>query len=125
MDELGWGFILIGIALLLVIAELFLTTHGVLLIVGGIVDLIGIIMIFTYGDYRIGLATLAGEAVVLPLLAVLAFYVWPHTPMGRRLIMQTVDQENATLASVNQEFEALRGRIGKAVSLLRPSGVVE
>lgn len=127
MDNLTIGFILIGVALLLVVAELFLTTGGVLLIAAGIADLIGVVMVFVHGDRYIGLATLAAEAIVLPLLAILGFYVWPRTPMGRRLIMRTAEQEGATVAAIPeiQELDVLRGRIGKAVSVLRPSGVVE
>lgn len=125
MDNLGIGFMLIGAALLLLVAELFLTTGGVLLVIAGIVDLVGLIMVFTYGHRSIGLITLAAEAIILPLLAALAFYIWPHTPMGRRLIMRNRDQETATLAEVNSDLEMLKGRIGKAVSVLRPAGVVE
>lgn len=127
MDNLTIGFILIGVALLLVVAELFLTTGGVLLVIAGIADLIGVAMVFMYGDRYLGLATLVAEAVVLPLVAALGFYIWPKTPMGRRLMMRTTDQQHATVAAmpVIQELDALRGRIGKAVSVLRPSGVVE
>jgi membrane-bound serine protease (ClpP class) len=127
MDNLTTGFMLIGAALLLLIAELFLTTGGVLLVIAGILDLIGLTMVFYFGDRYLGIVTLAAEALLLPMLAALMFYVWPHTPMGRRLIMKRGDQSGSTLASspIYQELEQLRGRIGKAKSVLRPSGAVE
>src|SRR5438045_3454207 len=107
MDNLTLGFILIGVALLLLVAELMFTTGGILLVAAAILDLIGLVMVFAAGDRYVGLITLAAEAILLPLLAVLAFYVWPYTPMGRRLIMQTIEQEGATLAAspTNQELE--------------------
>jgi membrane-bound serine protease (ClpP class) len=54
------------------------------------------------------------------------FHYWPKTPMGRRLF-QTGSEEDATIASmpVIAELEMLRGRVGRAVSPLRPSGVAD
>jgi membrane-bound serine protease (ClpP class) len=127
MDNLAIGFILIGAALVLLVGELLLTTGGVLLVMAGILDFIGVAMIFRYGDPYLGFITVAAEAILLPLAGALAFYVWPHTPMGRRLILRRTDGDGSTLASSSafQELEQYRGRIGKATSVLRPSGVVE
>jgi membrane-bound ClpP family serine protease len=127
MTNLTLGFILVAVALVLMVGELFLTTGGVLLVVAGIADLIGLTMIFLDGDPYIGLITVAAEALVLPLFAGLALYVWPRTPMGKRLILRRVAKNADTLAElpVIQELEQLRGRIGKAVSVLRPAGAVE
>ena len=46
--------------------------------------------------------------------------------MGRRFFLNT-PEEDATLASmpVNLELEQLRGRHGRALSALRPAGVVD
>jgi membrane-bound serine protease (ClpP class) len=47
--------------------------------------------------------------------------------MGKRLILRRAAKNVDTLAELPeiQELEHLRGRIGKAVSVLRPAGVVE
>ncbi len=84
-------------------------------------------MVFRYGDSYLGFVTLAAEAVLLPVAAGLGLYIWPRTPMGRRLILRRVENDGSTLAAnpIFQELEQLRGRIGKATSVLRPSGVVE
>jgi membrane-bound ClpP family serine protease len=127
MDNLTIGFVLVGVAMLLLVGELFITSGGVLLVMAGIADLIGLAMIFMHGDMYLGLTTLGAEALLLPVFAVLAFHVWPRTPMGRRMILRTTGRDEETLAQMPamKEFEALRGRIGKAVSVLRPAGVVE
>jgi membrane-bound serine protease (ClpP class) len=39
-------------------------------------------------------------------------------------MMRSGDQAGATLATVHQELDAFKGRIGKAVSVMRPAGVV-
>lgn len=126
MDNLTLGFILIGVALVLTMAEFLLPTGGVLLVLAGCADLVGLVMVFYYGDRYLGFATLAVEAIVLPSLAALFVYVWPHTRMGRRMIVRMSD-DDTTLATMpaNLELEPLRGRIGKVVTVLRPSGAVE
>lgn len=126
IDNLTLGFILIGIALVLTVAEFLLPTGGVLLVLAGCADLVGLVMVFYYGDRYLGFALLAVEAIVLPLLGALFVYVWPRTPMGKRMIVQSV-ADDSTLAALpaNLELEALRGRIGRVVSILRPAGAVE
>lgn len=126
MDNLTLGFILIGIALVLTVAEFLLPTGGVLLVLAGCADLVGLVMVFYYGDRYMGFAAVAAEAIVLPLLAALFVYVWPRTPMGRRMIVRT-EHDDATLAALpaNLELEPLRGRMGRVVTVMRPAGVVE
>ena len=127
IDNLTLGFILIGVAFLLVVAEFMLPTGGMLLLLAGCADLVGLVMVFYFGDRYLGFATMAVEAIVLPVLAALFVYVWPRTPMGRRMIVRSSEQQDATVAAMpeNVELEQLRGRIGKVVSMLRPAGAVE
>jgi membrane-bound serine protease (ClpP class) len=51
-------------------------------------------------------------------------YLWPRTPMGKRLILPDQDATVAMMP-VNLELENLRGRYGRAISDLRPAGVVD
>src|SRR5262249_56793348 len=53
-------------------------------------------------------------------------HYWPRLPVGRKFFLGG-REEDATLASmpVNVELEQLRGRFGRALSALRPSGVVD
>src|SRR5262249_36098105 len=53
-------------------------------------------------------------------------YVWRRTPLARRFVLDAPGQE-ATMADLpaNQDLERLRGRIGRSLSALRPSGVVD
>src|SRR5262249_12341264 len=60
------------------------------------------------------------------ILIMLGFHYWPKTPMGKRFFL-TGTQEDDTLAKmpVNLELEQLRGRYGRTLSALRPSGITE
>jgi membrane-bound ClpP family serine protease len=53
-------------------------------------------------------------------------HFWPKTPIGKRFILRSPEQD-MTLAKtpVNLELEQLRGRLGRTVGALRPSGIVD
>jgi membrane-bound serine protease (ClpP class) len=127
MSDLTLGFLLIGAGFLFLIGEMAFSTHGMLVVLALVLDVIGVIMVMSYSDRYTGFLTLAAVALSFPLLLAFILYLWPHTPIGRRLILKKTAQEDATIASmpVLQELEQYRGRIGKVVTPLRPSGVVE
>ncbi len=126
MDNVTLAYILIVVGFLLFIGESMFPTHGVLIAAGIFVDIVGIGMVFYYGDRYQGFVTLAAVALAAPLFASIMYWVWPMTPMGRRLTLKGADRA-ATLADLPAvaELDALKGRIGKAISVLRPSGVVD
>lgn len=121
---LAYALILIG--LLLLVAELFIPS-GVLFVLAlcGLAG--GVLMTFFYsGDHYLGWFTLIGVFIVVPVLARLMFAVWPRTAVGRRFLLQG-PEDDATVATmpVNVELEQLRGKTGRAISALRPAGVVD
>jgi membrane-bound ClpP family serine protease len=125
MDTLTLAFVLIAVGLLLMAAELLLPTHGILFGLGLAAELIGVILSFGAG-FSTGVTTLTLMVVVVPLLTSVMLYLWPKTSLGKRLILQRPDDDD-TVANMPAtiELERLRGRFGRAVSPLRPCGVVE
>jgi membrane-bound ClpP family serine protease len=126
MTPLTLAFVLIGLGVALMFAELLLPTSGVLTLGGVGLIALGVILTFVYGDQYTGMVTLVGSCLALPVIFGLIMYVWPRTPAGRRLMMREVG-DAATVAEMPEVagLESLRGRFGRAVSPLRPSGVVE
>lgn len=126
MTPLTLAFVLIGLGVALMLAELLLPTSGVLTLGGVGLIALGVILTFVYGDQYTGMVTLVTSCLALPVIFALIMYVWPRTPAGRRLMMREVG-DAATVAEMPEVagLEALRGRFGRAVSPLRPSGVVE
>jgi membrane-bound ClpP family serine protease len=125
MLVLAYALILIG--LLLLVAELFIPSSGVLFVLALCGLVAGVAMTFLHsGDHYLGWFTLLGVFIVVPVLGRVMFTVWPRTPLGRRLLLQG-PQDDATVASmpVNIELEQLRGKTGRAISALRPAGVVD
>jgi membrane-bound serine protease (ClpP class) len=126
MGPLILAFLLIAVGFVMLLAELFIPS-GVFFVLAIAAIIGGVVMTFTYGsDPYLGWMTLIGVFVAIPSVMGILFHYWPKMPVGRRFFL-TGPEEDATLASmpVNVELEQLRGRFGRALSPLRPSGVVD
>jgi membrane-bound serine protease (ClpP class) len=124
LNYLTLGFVLIGAGFLLLAAELFIPTGGVLFVLSLASIAVGVGLTFT--DVTVGLFTLLGVFVALPMFTSVMLHYWPRTPIARRFFLLN-PQEDATLATtpVNQELEQLKGRLGRTLSALRPAGIVD
>jgi membrane-bound serine protease (ClpP class) len=125
MYDLVLAYALIVVGLLLMAAELFLPTGGIVLVlgVGGVIA--GVAIAFNRSPEQ-GMVTLIVVVILVPLLAPALLYYWPRTAIGKKFLLAG-PEEDATVAQmpVNLELEALRSRYGKTLSALRPSGVAE
>jgi membrane-bound serine protease (ClpP class) len=105
---------------------LFIPSGGLLFVLSLGAFIVGVAMSFNTEDPTAGIITLILVFVAVPTLIGVLLHYWPKTRMGRRFFLKSPD-EDATVASmpVHLELEQLRGRYGKTVSPMRPSGVVE
>src|SRR3954454_2627277 len=119
MDPLLLAYLLIALGVVLVLAELFVPTGFILVVVGTCCALVGVGLMFVHGTMENALMALLSLCVGGPLLGGLVFYLWPYSPMGRKLIRAA--EEDVTVANMpaNVELEGLRGKTGRAVSPLR------
>ena len=117
------AYVLIAVGILLLIAEVIFPS-GVLLAISLAAMAIGIALTFSQ-DTTTGVITLVVLLAVGVVGAALLPYWW-QTPFGRRMMLTGPD-EDTTLAStpINQELGQLVGRVGRALSDLRPSGVTD
>ena len=124
-----WGFGLFGLALLLFLIELFLPTGGIVGVLVGVAAISGVVSFFRASQVW-GWSSLGFLLVVSPFAFAFALKVWPHTPIGRRLILGSVadetDEDEAPRIRDDQDdvLKALVGATGVAVSDLRPVGTV-
>src|SRR5262249_44724689 len=119
------GLALIGAGFLLLAAELFIPTGGILFVLSVSGIAVGVVFAFLH-DTTVGLFTLLGVFVAVPALGSVLLHYWPRTPIGRPFFLTSPD-EDSTVASLpaNQELEQLKGRFGRTLSALRPAGVVD
>ncbi len=123
MDTLG--YFLVAAGLVLMAAELVLPAGGVLFALGIAGLVTGVVLTFTY-DARQGVILAIVLFILLPIAGPLLLHYWPRTPVGRRLMLGGAEDDKAIAGMpVHLELEGLRGRYGKTVSALRPSGATE
>jgi membrane-bound serine protease (ClpP class) len=124
---LALAYLLIAVGLLLLAAELFLPSGGLLFVLSLAALVGGVAMTFLYSeDASTGIITLIGVFIAVPVMSTVLLHYWPKTPMGKRFFLAGPD-EDATVASmpVNVELEQLRGRFGRTVTELRPAGTTD
>jgi len=126
MEDLFLAYVLIVVGLLLLAAELFLPTAGIVGVLGVAAVIAGVAIAFDYSQTQ-GIVSVIIVVVLIPSVGPLLFHYVPKTALGRRFLLVPGPDEDATVAKmpVNLELEQLRGRYGKALSPLRPSGVAE
>ncbi len=125
---LFWGIGLLAAALLLVILEVFVPSGGLIAVVATICAIAGVGCLFrvsmTWG--LVGILTLVFMG---PLVFSFALKVWPHTPIGRRMLgerpPEQIEAERRAAEREREQRLALIGREGIVLTDLRPIGVVE
>jgi membrane-bound ClpP family serine protease len=124
-SSLSLAYVLIAAGFLLLIAELFIPSGGILSVLSAAGIIVGVLLTFMY-DPDVGVWTLVAVGIALPVFLRMLFEYWPKTAVGKRMFLNAPD-ENATLASMPeyQELELLRGQIGQTMSALRPAGVAD
>jgi membrane-bound ClpP family serine protease len=111
--------LLFAAGVLLVVAEVFLPSHGVLGVLGAIGLVAGVIVCLSVNQY-LGLVAALTLVLLLPFATALWLKVWPHTPVGKRLILGPAERQGAATPP-----RVYVGQVGVVVSELRPGGVCE
>lgn len=129
---LMWGFGLFALAFLLLTLELFIPSGGIL---GGMSAISAVSAVVAFFKFSTGWGLTASAAllVLAPVSVSLMIKVWPHTPVGRRLILGSPGTERAEHAKAEAEarhteklaHEALIGQEGTALTAMRPVGEIE
>lgn len=121
-----WAIILIGVALLLFVIEIFLPSGGVIGTASALCLVAGVVM-FYWIDPTLGVIWTLVTLIALPFGIVLALKVWPHTPVGRILTLGNVDAVEGAMHAQTQRAARLSlvGKRGVVVSELHPGGECE
>ncbi|MEO0482672.1 MAG: NfeD family protein [Planctomycetota bacterium] len=126
---LYWGLGLLAAGVLMAVIELFVPSGGLIALAAGVLAVAGVVVLFRH-DTTWGLIGLLAVLVLGPMAFAYGLKVYPHTPVGRRMIMgengrnvavEQVDREN----KAKEHLLALVGEEGEAISALRPVGTVK
>lgn len=130
MDDamLVWGLGLLVASLLLLIIEVFVPSGGLIAITAAGCAIGGVVCLFRVSAGW-GLAGLGTMLVLGPAALSFAFKIWPHTPIGRKMLgerpEEQVEAERKAEAEERERRLALLGAEGVVRTDLRPVGVVE
>ena len=117
------ALILLLAGLCIMALELFVPSAGLLGILAGCIIVTSVVMAFMSDSFS-GMMFLIVALLVIPTMLFLMIKIWPHTPIGRRLLM---DDETLTDVLPQGEFYDrgdLVGKVGVAKSMMLPSGQV-
>lgn len=119
-----WAFLLLAIGLFLVILELFLPSAGMLGIFAGILIVTSIVFGFMDG-LKSGALILLIAVIALPALLWAMLKIWPHTPLGRMILLHDLKPEDVLPNQPHHVHHAsLEGQLGVAKTKMLPSGIV-
>lgn len=117
--------LLFAAGVLVLVAELFLPSHGVLSVLAVGLLVAGIVQTFRYGGQRAGgIATLAC-LIGLPIFAAAAIRIWPKTWIGRRIAPRNPVVTDRDTSVPVEEISRYIGQYGLSTTQLRPVGFCE
>jgi membrane-bound serine protease (ClpP class) len=125
-DGSGWlvaGFALLGTMLALGIAELFVPTAGVLAVMTALAA-IGSVACFFMHSPLWGFASLLAYSAGAPFAVVLGFKLWTRTPIARRMVLGSSDEQVPGGGAPAAAGPVPVGEEGVAATPLRPVGFV-
>jgi membrane-bound ClpP family serine protease len=124
MSTLAWPLLLLAFGFLLLILEVFIPSGG----------LIGLLALSCLGlslwkafaqSTALGLNFLLADFLLMPVTMMLALYLWPKTPLARRVFLKPPAPEDIELSHSGMRLDHLVGQLGRALTPLRPSGLVD
>ena len=126
MDPLFWPILLLIIGLGVIGLEFFVPSGGVLAIVAT-VSIIASIALGFMASARYGAILLGVTTVLIPTILMAAVRWWPHTPIGRLMLITPPDDPDEVLPDTEayRGLTALIGHVGIAKTKMLPSGTVK
>jgi membrane-bound ClpP family serine protease len=128
MEYSTWALLLVAIGAVLLIAEVFIPSGGVIAVLSA-----ASLVMAIYCAYHAWYAEspgyfylfLGGMVTLLPIGVGAAFYVWPSTPFGKRALLEgPTPDEVVPFQELEERFSGMLGKTGETVTLLNPAGIV-
>jgi membrane-bound serine protease (ClpP class) len=123
MDYLTLALILFAVGVVMLVAEVLLPTGGVLVVISLLFFGLGVGIILTRGTTAEAVVAIAALAVGLPAAGYVIVSAWRGMSLGA--VLPEDGGSGPVAAGEMAELEALKNRIGKTVTPMRPSGTVE
>ena len=126
MSFLAWALLLLLLGCIFLVLEFFVPSSGTLGVLAGLSLVGAIVLAFLEGPVQ-GTVMVIAVSIIVPTACLLAVKYWPHTPIGRLILIPRPERPEEVLP----ETEAYRGlgqlvgRRGLAKSMMLPGGSVQ
>jgi membrane-bound serine protease (ClpP class) len=121
VEEYGAIIILYLIGTAVLVAEIFIPSHGLLGLVGVTIYAAAIYMTFRANETA-GYIALLATLIFLPTMALLAVKYWHRTPIGRKISPPNPVLTPADTGDWETRLSPFVGKVGRAASSMRPVG---
>ena len=125
---LTYAIILLAAGIALAFLEAILPSGGILAVLA-IFAIVGSLIFAFQESVNTGLLFIGLVVFILPATAVLGLKLWPHTPIGKRMILKAIrtPAPGQTLPDPRgaDTYAKLLHRTGTTVTPLRPAGTIE
>jgi membrane-bound serine protease (ClpP class) len=115
--------VLLGLAVVLVLAEIFFVSFGLLSLAATASAVAALVLAFKVST-PMGIVFIVLEVVLIPTAIVLGLKYLPRTGWGRRLIPPSPKPEDVAATGVDN-LESMVGSVGETLSMCRPAGTAE
>jgi len=119
-----WIIALFVLAMLFMVSEFFFPSSGVMGILAAIMVVTAIIWSYVEWGVNGGTFVFATAMVLVPVLLALGIKWWPHTPIGKRILLQPPTELARAHEELAQKRQALVQCRGIAKSPLLPAGAI-
>jgi membrane-bound serine protease (ClpP class) len=117
-------FLLLAVGLFFLLTELFIPSAGMLGIAGTVA--LGFSLFFAFRmSIAMGIVDVGLIVVLLPLELIFGVKFFPHTPLGKRMLLKPKEQTTAADRASEKDLSDLAGQEGVTVTYLRPAGVAD
>ena len=116
-----WAILLFLIGVVIIGVELFVPSGGVLGFLSA-AALIGSVVVGFNGGVVLGSSMLASVIVLVPVVIVGFIKLWPHTPIGKSILIPVKETGGKPL---DRGLDVLEGRVGMTRTKMLPSGSIE
>ena len=124
MSTVAWPLLLLAFGLILLIAEIFIPSGGLIGLLALCCMALSLWRAFEQST-DLGLMFLLADFLLMPMAVVLGVYLWPRTPLAKRVLLKPPAPEEIEASHSGQRLDHLVGQLGRALTPLRPSGMVD
>lgn len=121
MDPFYVALLLYFAAIVLAFVDIFVPSGGLLIIMAALGGIAAVLFAFRSGNTAgMGMLTLVIASV--PVIAIIAIRIWPHTPMGRRVILKLPKSSAVSQGNADEPLLELIGKVFKTDIAFLPTG---